>query len=109
MFKTVGLYREMENPQAFETYYINQIVPKILKIPGVVRVEVTRIFPSPIQPSKQDGNSFFLMSETYFESSEALQNALSTPEGMEAARLIMEAAKNDLEVYVGKADFFHSA
>jgi hypothetical protein len=43
-----------------------------------------------------------LIIETYYESEEAIQQALSTPEGKEIARLLTSKNKGHLGVFLGK-------
>jgi hypothetical protein len=69
----------------------------------VVKVEVTRLMPSPFRTVGEE-ECFFLMSETYFESPQAVQNALQSPEGMEVSRILMQNAGEFMTAYVGKSE-----
>ncbi|WP_124728368.1 EthD family reductase [Staphylospora marina] len=102
MYKTIGLYKQMENPEEFIDFYEQVITPRLLCLPGVVKVEMTRLMASPFRES-QDESAYFLMVETSFESPEALQQVLQSPEGMETVRLLVERAGESMTAFVGKS------
>ncbi|TCS91975.1 EthD family reductase [Hazenella coriacea] len=110
MFKIVGLYRVHNQNEGFEQYYVNELVPRLLEIPGVIKVEVTRLAPSPFHDTLgvKEETPYFMQGDMYFESAESLQEALSSPEGIEVARLIIENAFEFVTLYVGDSYTFHS-
>jgi len=101
MYKTIGLYKRMPNEDEFLHFYSNVIVPKLLSLPGVIKVEVTQISPQSDSPDE-----YFLMAETYFASPEALQQVLNSSEGKEVLSTMMEHAAPFLSSYIGKEDSF---
>lgn len=34
MFKTIALYKDVEDAEAFEAFYVNEFIPKMLSCPG---------------------------------------------------------------------------
>jgi uncharacterized protein (TIGR02118 family) len=110
MFKTIALYKEIEDAEAFEDFYVNEFIPKMLSLPGVVKLEVNRLLPAPFGGrAESEEPSYFLLCETYFESAEALQRLLQSPEGMEAASVIMERASEFMTLYVGKEEVYSNS
>lgn len=101
MFKTIALYKQIEDPQSFIRFYVHEFVPKMLALPGVVKLEINHLYPSLMSgPSSEEEPTYFLLCETYFESAEALDQLLKSPEGLELARLIMEEASEFMTAYV---------
>ncbi|KID27948.1 hypothetical protein HQ32_04791 [Prauserella sp. Am3] len=77
MIKLTVLYDTPTDPTAFDRHYFDIHVPLARKVPGLDRIEVTRFAPGP------DGAAprYHLMAELYFRDQDAMQSALSSPEG----------------------------
>jgi uncharacterized protein (TIGR02118 family) len=72
MVKTVVLYKEPADKEAFESYYFANHVPLVHKIPGLVKFEV----------SKSVGKApYYLMAELYFNSFDDMKAGLGSDEG----------------------------
>ncbi|SEN34150.1 EthD family reductase [Lihuaxuella thermophila] len=106
MFKTIALYKDIEDAEAFEAFYVNEFIPKMLSLPGVVKLKVNRLLPAPFGERGGQEESYFLLCETYYESAEAMQKVIQSPEGLEAASMIMEKASKFMTVYVGKEEVY---
>ncbi|MFC7439941.1 EthD family reductase [Laceyella putida] len=102
MYKTVGLYKRMDNEEEFYDYYTNVVVPQLLNIPGVLKVEVTRLHSTQISGD----DTYFLMGETYFANYEAFQRVLSSPEGQAAITAMLNKAEDFMTAYVGQEESF---
>jgi uncharacterized protein (TIGR02118 family) len=102
MYKTVGLYKRMDNEDEFYDYYTNVVVPQLLNIPGVLKVEVTRL-----HSTRVSGDSnYFLMGETYFANYESFQRTMTTPEGKAALATALKESSEFLTAYVGQEESF---
>ena len=96
MVKLTALFGYPEDQEAFEEYYANQHSPLAAKIPNVQRFESGRVH------AVDDGKPpYHRIAELWFESTERMGEALSSPAG--------EAATVDLPNFAtGGATFFAS-
>ncbi|OGU32636.1 MAG: ethyl tert-butyl ether degradation protein EthD [Ignavibacteria bacterium GWA2_55_11] len=94
MVKLVALYRMPEDTKAFDDHYESIHTPLVKKWPGLKRLEVARITGAPIGEPKH-----YLIAEMYFEDQDALQRALSSPEGKAAARDVMDFAGSLVQMF----------
>lgn len=81
MVKLTVLFGHPEDPQAFEVYYANHHVPLAANIPNVQRFESGR--------ARAVGDSappYHRIAELWFESTERMGEALSSPEGLAVNR-----------------------
>jgi len=82
--KLIVLYKKPADTKAFDDHYFNIHVPLAEKMPGLIKSSYSRITGSPMgQPG------FYLMAELTFDSQEALQQALASPEGRAAGKDVM--------------------
>lgn len=96
MVKLVAIYRKPEDVEAFDQHYSQVHAPLAEKMPGLLKLEVSRIYGAPMGES-----NLHLIAEMYFESKEALNDALSSAEG--------HAAGKDLAGFAGKLVSMHFA
>lgn len=96
MVKLVAIYRKPENVESFDQHYYNIHTPLAKKMPGLLKLEVNKIYGTPMGES-----DLHLIAEMYFETKEALADALSSPEG--------RAAGKDLMGFAGKLVTMHFA
>jgi uncharacterized protein (TIGR02118 family) len=94
--KLVAIYKKPENVEEFDQHYNEIHAPLAAKMPGLIKLEVNRIYGGPMGDSP-----FHLIAEMFFETKEDLQNALSSPEG--------RAAGKDLMGFAGKVVSMHFA
>ena len=99
MVKLVALYRKPADPAEFDKHYFGIHIPLIRKYPGMRKVEVTRITGAPIGEAK-----FHLMAEMYFDSKDAMDAALASPEGKAVTRDIMSFAADVITVFHGEPE-----
>jgi uncharacterized protein (TIGR02118 family) len=100
MVKVVVLYGQPEDPAAFEDYYAGSHLPVAAKIPDVKRFEASRGVGTP------DGGQspYFRMAELWFDSPEALEAAMGSPEGQAAVNDIPKFATGGATVFVAAVD-----
>jgi uncharacterized protein (TIGR02118 family) len=89
MVKLVALYKKPHDQKAFEDHYFNIHVPLAEKIPGLKKMELSRVTGSPMGES-----DYYLIAEMYFEDMEALKNGMSSPEGKASGKDLMSFAKD---------------
>lgn len=87
MIKLIALYRTPEDKQAFDKHYDEVHTPLVKKMPGLRRLEIARITGAPIGEPKHH-----LIAEMYFDSKDAMDAALASPEGKATARDLMSFA-----------------
>ncbi len=87
MVKLIALYRKPENTEEFDKRYFEGHVPLANKMPGLRRVEISRVLGAP-----QGDADYYLMAELYFDDMDALKAAMTSPEGKAAAKDVMSFA-----------------
>ena len=93
MVKLVVLYKKPADVAAFEKHYIEIHTPLAKKMPGLKKLEVLHFTGSPGGEAK-----FHMMAELYFDTQEAMQSALNSPEGKAAAKDVMSFAGDILHM-----------
>ena len=96
MVKFIAIYRKPENVEDFDKHYNEVHAPLAAKMPGLIKLEVNKIYGTPMGES-----DLHLIAEMYFETKEAMVQALSSPEG--------KAAGKDLMGFAGKVVSMHFA
>jgi uncharacterized protein (TIGR02118 family) len=77
--KVIVLYGHPSDPAAFDEHYATVHGPLVEKLPGLKLFEVSRVVGTP-----EGGDPpYYWIAELSFESQEALQAALGSPEGQE--------------------------
>lgn len=89
MVKLVAIYRKPEDVETFDQHYRQVHTPLAEKMPGLLKLEVNKIYGAPMGESH-----LHLIVEMYFESKEALNNAMSSPEGRVAGKDLAGFAGN---------------
>ena len=88
MVKLIALYRRPADVEAFDRAYFDTHVPLVKMIPGLQRVEVSRVTGAP-----RGEPDFYLLSEMYFTDKAALDAALASPENLTAGKNLMTFAR----------------
>ena len=81
MAKIVALYKKPADAAAFDAYYFATHVPKAKKVPGLKRYEVST---GPVG-TPQGASPYHLAAILSFDSVDAVQRGLSSPEGQATA------------------------
>jgi uncharacterized protein (TIGR02118 family) len=97
MTKLIALYRKPADAAAFDHHYENVHTPLVRKYPGLRKLEITRITGAPIGETK-----FYLLCEMYFDSKDAMDAAMASPEGKAVARDLMSFAADIVTVFIGE-------
>jgi uncharacterized protein (TIGR02118 family) len=97
MVKLIALYKKPADPEDFERHYTSVHTPLVRKYPGLRRLEITHIIPAPLGDVR-----YHLMSEMYFDSREAMDEALSSPEGKAVSKDLMSFAAPLVTVFFGE-------
>jgi uncharacterized protein (TIGR02118 family) len=96
MVKLQVLYGHPKDPAAFEAYYEAPHTPIALTVPGLRRFEVSKVLGAPggAQPA------YYRTADLYFDDMNALQAALSSPEGQAAANDLANFATGGVTLMV---------
>ena len=97
MVKLIALYRMPEDVASFDRHYFDVHIPLVRKIPGLRKVEITKITGAPLGDSK-----YHLMAEMYFDSMDALNAGNASPEGKATARDLMTFAADVVVLFFGE-------
>ncbi len=87
MVKLIALYKAPDNPAEFDQHYSEVHTPLVKKMPGLRKLEAAKITGAPIGEPKH-----YLLAEMYFDSQDALNASMASPEGKAAARDLMSFA-----------------
>lgn len=88
MVKLVALYKKPENQAEFDKLYFETHIPLANKMPGLKKVEVSKVLGTP-----QGESEYYLIAELHFDNMDALKNAMSSDEGKASAKNLMSFAK----------------
>lgn len=98
MVKLIALYKHPENKEAFDEHYFNVHGPITEKIPGLKKMEVTRIVGSPMGGE----GAYYILCEMYYESHEALKAGLRSAEGKASGKDLMGFAGDLVTLMIGE-------
>jgi uncharacterized protein (TIGR02118 family) len=97
MIKIQGLYKNVWDLDEFEKYYTTVLVPKILSIPGIIKMNYTSLYHS--SDKQPEGlNDIHVMTETYFESVEVMREILSSEEAIEITKMITALSEENAQI-----------
>ena len=99
MVKLVTLYENIDDSRSFDQHYQTVHIPLLKKYPGLRRLETTRI--TGATPGE---TRFSRMTELYFDSQDAMDTALASPEGKAVTRDLMTFAGDLAMVFFGEID-----
>ncbi|MFC7391725.1 EthD family reductase [Scopulibacillus cellulosilyticus] len=97
MVKLIALYKQPKDKEAFDEHYKNVHTPITKKIPGLQKMEVTKITGSPMGDSE-----YYLLCEMYYESHEAMKKALKTDEAKASGKDVMSFAGDIVTMMIGE-------
>ncbi|MCI0716228.1 MAG: EthD family reductase [Chlorobi bacterium] len=96
MVKLIAIYKTPEDAEAFDKHYIENHMPLVDKIPGLIKSEVAKLKPMP-----GSENKYYMMTEMYYEDMDSFNSAMASPEGKATAKDLVNFAKNNVEFYLG--------
>ncbi len=94
--KLVALFKQPEDPEAFDEAYFNTHMPLIQKVPGLQKTVITRFTRTLM------GEGLYLMNEMYFSDSNALKIAMKSPEMAAAGDTLDHFAKGLVTLMYGQ-------
>jgi uncharacterized protein (TIGR02118 family) len=95
MAKLVVLYKNPKSAEAFNKHYASTHIPLAKKIPGLKKYDVSQgAVGAPTGPS-----GIHLVATLYFDSLDALQAGLASPEGKAAAGDLANFADGGVDLY----------
>lgn len=89
MVKLIALYKPPADEAAFDDHYQSIHTPLAKKMPGLRKLEVSRIFGAPAGEPR-----YYQMAEMYFDDQEAMFAALKSEDGKAAAKDVMGFASD---------------
>ncbi|MCU9594793.1 EthD family reductase [Caldibacillus thermolactis] len=97
MVKLIALYKQPKDPKAFDEHYYNVHVPITEKIPGLRKVEITKIVGSPTGKSE-----YYLLCEMYYDDHQSLKEAMKTDEAKASGKDLMSFAGDLVTMMIGE-------
>jgi uncharacterized protein (TIGR02118 family) len=98
MVKLIALYKHPEDKAAFDEHYFNTHMPITSKIPGLRKSVVTKVVGSPMGGE----GKYYLMCEMYYDSHEALKEAMKTDEAKASGKDVMKFAGELVTLMIGE-------
>ena len=96
--KLVVMYTQPENPEDFDKKYFETHVPLVEKVPGLRGMSVVKL-----KKNFMGGDvPFYMIATLEFDSVDALNAAMSSPEGKAAGANIMGFAGKYIKMYVAE-------
>lgn len=96
MAKLVALYKKPANAAAFDAYYVSKHIPIAKNVPGLRHYEInTGPVGTPTGPAP-----YHVVAMMTFDSLDAIQRALTSPEGQAAAADLANFAQAGVELLV---------
>ena len=96
MAKLIVVYRIPRDPAEFDRYYAQVHTPLVKKMPGLRRLEVTRLTGAP-----SGASDLYLIAELYFDNAAAREAALTSNEGKATEADLPKFAEGIVSVYFG--------
>jgi hypothetical protein len=106
MIKSVIVYKNVENSDTFKQYYLNEILPRVKNITGIIGINITNI----LQQIQEDvipsirGIQFII--ELYFESEQTMKEIAHTPECQELMSIMKEKAPGEVTSLLGQQNTY---
>lgn len=99
MVKLIALYTRPDDVEAFERHYREVHTPLVRRMPGLRRLEVSRISGSPMGEPR-----YYLLAEMYFDDADALTAALNSDEGRAAGKDLMGFAAGRVHLMTAEVE-----
>ena len=96
MAKLIVVYRIPRDPAEFDRYYAQVHTPLVKKMPGLRRLEVTRLTGAP-----SGASDLYLIAELYFDNAAAREAALASNEAKVTEADLSKFAEGIVSVYFG--------
>jgi uncharacterized protein (TIGR02118 family) len=97
MVKMIALYKQPEDKEKFDEHYYGSHTEITKKIPGLRKMEVTKIVGSPTGESK-----YYLLCEMYYDDHDAFKAAMKTDEAKASGKDLMSFAGDLVTMMIGE-------
>jgi uncharacterized protein (TIGR02118 family) len=94
--KLVALYRQPDDPAAFDEAYFKTHLPLVRQVPGLTKTVVTRF------TRLLSGDPFYMMAEMYFADEDALKRGMKSDEMGAAGRNLSSFAEGLVTMFFGE-------
>lgn len=104
MLKLIILFYQAEDNKALEDYFYNQYLPIAVKIPGVVKIEVTQLYTDmkKVFLKQEDLTPVYkILCEIYFEDFQSFEEGIRAPDGLAIADSTVKIAWELVTVVLG--------
>lgn len=98
MIKFTALYKHPEDKEKFDTHYFSTHAPITKKIPGLLKMDVTKFIGSPMGGESK----YYLMCEMYYENMDTFKAAMKSEEAKASAKDLMSFAKDIVTLMIGE-------
>jgi len=98
MIKMIALYKHPQDKEKFDEYYFNTHGPLTEKIPGLVKMDVTKITGSPMGGE----GKYYMMAEMYYEDMASFKAAMKTEEAKASGKDAMSFAGDLITLMIGE-------
>jgi hypothetical protein len=108
VIKSVIVYKNVENSEIFKQFYLNEILPRVKNITGIVGINISNI----LQQIREDvipsirGVQFII--ELYFESEQAMKEVADTEECQELMSIMEEKAPGEVTRLLGRQTIYRN-
>jgi uncharacterized protein (TIGR02118 family) len=99
MIKLVALFKRPEDTDTFDEHYEQVHAPLMQKVPGLVRMEVTRN-----TQGFRGEPEYYLVAEMYFQDKESFDAAMASEENRVAGKDLMSFARPYVTMFYGEAE-----
>ena len=99
MIKLVALFKRPENIEEFDSHYAETHAPLMGKVPGLVRMEVTRNL-----KAFRGEPEYYLIVEMYFRDRESFDAAMASDENRAAGKDLMSFAREVVTMFYGEVE-----
>ncbi|MBA4537518.1 EthD family reductase [Bacillus aquiflavi] len=98
MIKLIALYKEPKDKEKFDEHYFSIHVPITKKIPGLLKMDVTKIIGSGMGGKSE----YYLMCEMYYENMQTFKAAMKTEEAKASSKDLMSFAGDIVTLMIGE-------
>ncbi|SFA88382.1 MULTISPECIES: EthD family reductase [unclassified Bacillus (in: firmicutes)] len=98
MIKMVALYKHPEDKEKFDEYYYGTHGPLTAKIPGLRKMEVTKMIGSPMGGQSE----YYLMCEMFYDDMASFKAAMKTDEAKASGKDAMSFAGDLITLMIGE-------
>src|ERR1700674_4604149 len=96
MTKRIAVCRKPKDAKSFDRYYVETHTPLVKKLPGLRRLEITKVTGTP-----SGATDIYQVAELYFDDAAARDRALASKEGKAVVDDIPKFATGTVGIYFG--------